>query len=50
MQAPRQTCGGALHAKERWGGEVDASEVFGLGGFAFLPVSLGPAGDCPCKN
>ena len=21
-----------------------------FGGFAFLPVSLGPAGDCPCKD
>ena len=24
--------------------------VFGLWRFAFLPVSLGPAGDCPCKD
>ena len=21
-----------------------------FGGFAFPPVSLGPAGDCPCKD
>ena len=31
-----------------WSLVLPQSLVFG--GFAFLPVSLGPAGDCPCKD
>ena len=41
----------------RWhadGGEVRRGLAVGLslvfGGCAFPPVSLGPAGDCPCKD
>ena len=29
---------------------VNEEDSLVFGGFAFLPVSLGPAGDCPCKD
>ena len=34
------------------GKEVKGAQGWSLvfGGCAFLPVSLGPAGDCPCKD
>jgi len=41
----RRGVGGGCE-QEGWQGDR-VSLVFG--GFAFLPVSLGPAGDCPCQ-
>ena len=34
------------------GGHVlrDTTFLLVFGGFAFLPSSLGPAGDCPCRH
>ena len=39
--------GGASGSRSRGPG-AGRSLVFG--GFAFLPFSLGPAGDCPCRH
>ena len=30
--------------------DVLTCDALVFGGFAFLPFSLGPAGDCPCRH
>ena len=45
----KQTPKGGM-VEQMWSGEVGGAEVVGLRRVGFLPVSLGPAGDCPCKG
>jgi len=40
----------SLRVRVRGSESLSLSGFLVFGGFAFLPVSLGPAGDCPCKD